>query len=213
MKIGIVDDGQASSQALYEMLRRSIASGSLLRPLYADMQPRAKPGQIVRAASPKIKILQQRGATKILLTIDLEDDSQCPTAFSKAIKDALKAQNMPDVEVVIKKYCFENWLIADLDALESLPGTFRLTDRIKGRIKASGADAERKPLDLLNAVRLGDRRYHKATDGMSIAKNFDALRAATNSRSFRRFLRVLGHPHYATQSREPHQQRGTGRRT
>ena len=47
------------------------------------------------------------------------------------------------------------------------------------------------------------RAYHKRQDAVAIAREIEPLRAAANSRSFRRFLRVTGHPQYEKQSKRP----------
>jgi hypothetical protein len=45
--------------------------------------------------------------------------------------------------------------------------------------------------------------YNKTKDAPGITAKLDPLAMALNSRSFRRLLRCLGHPDYASQSARP----------
>jgi hypothetical protein len=55
---------------------------------------------------------------------------------------------------------------------------------------------------LLKRAAQGDA-YEKVQDAKRILERADVLRLATNSRSFRRFLRVIEHPTYREQSAAP----------
>jgi hypothetical protein len=47
------------------------------------------------------------------------------------------------------------------------------------------------------------RDYDKAEDALRILTDAQPLRMAANSRSFRKFLRSVGHASYRTQSKRP----------
>ena len=61
--------------------------------------------------------------------------------------------------------------------------------------KADSVDA----LALLKQATRGDA-YDKVQDAKRILEEVDVAQLAANSRSFRRFLRVIGHPEYRSQS-------------
>lgn len=78
MKIGIVVDGEAESQALKLLTRRiAIRDAQLLDPRFADMQPKSTTRQIARAALTQILILKKQRATTVVVLIDHEDRADC----------------------------------------------------------------------------------------------------------------------------------------
>lgn len=97
---------------------------------------------------------------------------------------------------------FENWLIADPEAIAQIKN-FKLTSTFRKRVAPDKADHVPNPIDLLNKLELGPKSFHKTVDGTEIAKKLDINTVASNSRSFRRFLRLLSHPDYLTQSKKP----------
>jgi len=58
-------------------------------------------------------------------------------------------------------------------------------------------------LVLLNRASGPQRTFEKRRGALAICTHLDPGRAALNSRSFRRFLRVLGDRRYADQSKQP----------
>ena len=203
MKVGIVVDGQAESQALKLVLPKIKAPGRQLRgPAYADMQPKASPAQIARAAIGKLQILRAQGAEVFVVLIDCEEAARCAPGFADSIKQAFVDLDWPGVEVVVKRLTFENWLIADLDALKKLPARFKLTRRFKAKVSPNKADNVVDAEAELKALCMG-ASYHKRDDPVRIAKHQEPRRIAENSRSFRRFLRVVGCRKYVKQSENP----------
>jgi hypothetical protein len=101
--------------------------------------------------------------------------------------------------VVVKNRCFENWLIADLEALRARsPRKYNFPDGVIDRVRRSGADNV-QATDLLD--RYVDGGYCKRADSAEMCRVVRADRLAANSRSFRKLLRSLGHPAYSLQSR------------
>ena len=203
MKIGIVVDGDAESQALRLLTKRiDIEDVQLLAPAYANMQPKSAPGQIAQSAKSRIDILLARKANKIVVLVDREDRDECPPAFARQIKQAFAQLGYDDITVVVKNRTFENWLIADIDALKELSGLFSVTRSFERTVSPNKADNVGDAEALLKKIAI-KRRFHKRRDASAITAVQEALEMARNSRSFRRFLRVVGHPQYLTQSKKP----------
>ena len=168
----------------------------------APMQPHATPGQIALAAIKKLAALRADGAQTFVVLIDCEDPGRCACEFAKSIQRALATLEWPGVHVVVKTLKFENWLIADVDALKRMPARFRVTRRFENRVSPNKADNVVDAATELGRLCQGDA-YHKRNDPLEIAKHQEPRRIAANSRSFRRFLRVVGCRKYAKQSGSP----------
>ncbi len=166
------------------------------------MQPHAPPGQIALAATKKLATLRADGAQTFVVLIDCEDPGRCPCEFAKSIQQALVSLGWPGVHVVVKTLKFENWLIADVDALKGMRGRFQVTKRFEERVTPDKADNVVDATAELRHLSKGDA-YHKRKDALEIAEHQEPCRVAENSRSFRRFLRVVGCRKYAQQSRSP----------
>jgi hypothetical protein len=203
VKVGIVVDGQAESQALRRLLPKIKAPGrNLAGPAYADIQPKASAAQIARAVLGKLKILQGGGAGAFVVLIDCEDPGRCPGVFAREIEHALAKLKWPGVHVVVKRLKFENWLIADVQALTKMRGRFRVSRAFEKRVSPNKADNVPDATAELGRLCQGTA-YHKRKDPLEIAEHQEPGRIAENSRSFRRFLRVVGCKKYAHQSRNP----------
>lgn len=204
MKIGIVVDGQAEVFAIRELLNQlTIPEVQFLNPVYADMQPKATALQIARSALNKCQIHLARNVGLIVVLIDLEDRGDCPPLFAVNIRAAFVRLGLTSIEVVVKKRQFENWLIADPESLQrKLPARLNVTPAFVNAVSPNKADSIERPQELLNRICIKSE-YHKRQDATNFAKAVEPSRAATNSRSFRRFLRVVGFPGYLTQSRSP----------
>lgn len=203
MKVGIVVDGDAESQALKLLMQRIEIEGvQWLKPAHAKMHPSSPPGRIARTAIKKVDIQRDRGADLIVVLIDREDRDECPPAFARQIKQAFAQLGYDDITVVVKNRTFENWLIADIDALKELSGLFSVTRSFERTVSPNKADNVGDAEALLKKIAV-KRRFHKRHDASAITEKQQALEIARNSRSFRRFLRVVGHPQYLTQSKKP----------
>jgi len=110
-----------------------------------------------------------------------------------------------DLKVVIKDPFFESWLIADISMLESHPKMFKPTKGDINKIAPNKAD-KCGAMSIINKLvkqsgskRLYDKRWH----AVRAFENADPKVIAANSRSFRRFLRLLDCPLYSSQSKQP----------
>jgi hypothetical protein len=203
VNLGVVVDGQAEALAYPYLLRRiQIAGVSFLNPIYADMQPKATPAQIVRAASSKLALAINRGAHRQVLLIDFEDRDGCSCTFAESITASLRKFGFKDAFAVVKNRRFENWLVADVAALKQMPARFELTAGFVNMVVPNRADnvkdAEREIGRICKHV-----AFNKREDPAQILRRASELRLARNSRSFRRFLRLATHPAYAAQSKRP----------
>lgn len=207
MKIGFIVDGEAEYRSLPSLLRQIERESQhvLLNPLLAKIQPLAHVPRIVAAVAPAIKILRGKHAQKIIILIDRENREVCPGAWAEEITHALTAKYGHDRKavfgVVIKDACYENWLVADPSVFTKLPKRFSLSDTAIRKIQPNKADRIDAQKLIKDAAR-GDA-YHKVADARQMMALADILGIAANSRSFRRFLRMLDHPRYKDQSRNP----------
>lgn len=203
MKIGIVVDGREESQALKNLTQRlSRPDRQILSPRYADMQPKASPAQIVRAAIKQVRELINEDVERIFVLMDREDNEKCATEIKDEIERTFEKFDYKQVKVVIKNRKFENWLIADLEALKKMPKRFNLTKSFRTSVEPNKADNVNDAEALLNTIAV-KTNYHKRKDAAAITQHQNELRIALNSRSFRRLLRLLNHPHYSDQSKRP----------
>jgi hypothetical protein len=197
MKIGVLVDGDAEFHGLPHVLPRLGSPHQILKPLRCGMQPMAPPGQIALVASKKFPILLDKGAEFIVILIDKETRLDCTGELVQAVEREARARlrNLSptvDLQVVFKVSMFENWLIADPKAVAGLPGLFEHVERIEKQVSSGRADSV-GALDLLRACSK-QRGYHKVDGAVAICKGLDPARAAGNSRSFRKLLKVLGCP-------------------
>lgn len=203
MKIGIVVDGREESQALKNLTQRiSTPDRQILNPRYADMQPKASPAQIVRAATKQVDELIKEDVERVLVLMDREDNEKCATEIKDELEKTFEEFGYEQVKVVIKNRKFEIWLIADLKALEKMPKRFKLTKNFRNSVEPNKADNVDDAEALLNRIAI-KTNYHKRKDAAAITQHQKELNIGLNSRSFRRFLRLLDHPEYSDQSKRP----------
>ncbi|HYC93384.1 MAG TPA: DUF4276 family protein [Thermoanaerobaculia bacterium] len=202
MRLGFVVDGEAEYRSLPRLFASIGVNNVLLTPLKADIQPLAPIGQIAASVKPAIKILMAKRVDRAIVLLDRETRDECPGGFAASLADTLaRVCPGPSFDVVVKNRQFENWLVADPDALSAQIGRFRLTDGQRRQIVPNKADT----IDALALLKIVVRQhdYEKVKDAVRIMSHATAANMAENSRSFRRFLRVVGHPAYSTQSRRP----------
>lgn len=199
-------DGQAELQSLPQLLVQCESRYELLQKvLYADLQPLAPPGQVASVAMTRVPMFRQMKINLLVVLIDHERQPECAGDRAKALEDALNQRLRASgakfrSKVIMKHRCLENWLVADIDALRCQPRLFRSIDELVAKVepdKADHVDADR----LLRRVLR--RSYSKPAVAVTIMGKANPYRIARHSRSFRRFLRVLGNPRYAKQSKYP----------
>lgn len=204
MKIGLLIDDQGGQKA-FSSIKQALTTppNQMIGVVHVNLHPLARPGKIVQVASKKLNVLRAKGAVRCILALDHEHRPECPAAFSCNLQGLFHNRGHKDVRVVVKNWCLENWLVADIDALEALKGLFdeKRVASIKSAISPDKADNVDALQLLNNAAR--KQPYHKTNDPQRIIRHWDVLRAAKNSRSLRRLLHLAGHQAYFEQSRKP----------
>ena len=205
VKVGIVVDGEAESQALKLLTRRIAIDGvQLLDPRFADMQPKSTAKQIAKSASTQVSILKKQKADVVVVLIDREDRRECCGDWAVELEGAFDSVGFQGVKVVVKNRKLENWLIADVAVFRKLKSRYKVTSSFEKSVKPNRADSVEDAELLLNKVVVSGE-YHKRRDAGQILGLQDCLEVGQHSRSFRRFLRLIKHPVYESQSRKPAQ--------
>lgn len=201
-RVGIIVEGNGEVPAFKCLIPKLQSPFEILtQPVRADMQPKATPTQVAASAKAAMAYFARRNVDLVVVLIDNEDNPSASN-FAAQLRVAFIARYAGvTIEVVVKNSCVENWLIADIDAFKAQPQRFRLTDAIAKQVapdKSDRVDAQ----TLLNKMAI-KFEYDKGADPTKIARHQEPHKVAKNSRSFRRFLRVLNDPVYRDQSRNP----------
>lgn len=202
MTIGVIVDGEAEAVSLSALFEKLATSNHILRPLKATASVNASTSKLVRALQVPCSVLCRRGAEAIVVLLDREKLQECSGSIASAIERAIARETWSSdfswVKVVLKDRMFENWLIADVAALRTLHARFQFSQGILTRIESGLTDS----VPALQALQTAALRhgYAKVADGRKIIGAAEPERMDT-SRSFRKFLRVIGEPRYADQSR------------
>lgn len=205
MNTYILVEGEEEVNAMNEIVKNA---GFKFKVDILKVHPKENPKKIVIYAKKKIEIILQNNFKKIVILLDLED-RECAVEEARKLekafiemsimKEIYKKYNFhpeENLKVVIKVRKFENWLIADSKSLSNLKG-FTITRSFEN--KAKYADNQEDAESLLKSI----GTYRKGKEDLAIAKKADPLKIAQHSRSFRRFLRELGHLSYLNQSKKP----------
>ena len=189
MRIGMIVDGQAEFRSLPKMFSRINTRSTLIRPLYADIQPKARPEKIVRAIWPSVHVLARKQVRHILVLLDHERRSECVPNWRDTLESALSdkcgGMGIENIKVVMKVQMYENWLVSDPTAVRKKMARFSLSEAHVKKVspnKADHADA----IKILKEAAQGSS-YAKIKDAVGIMEKFDPYVGAANSRSFRRF--------------------------
>lgn len=201
MIVGILTDGDGELIVLPAILRKSSSTNVCLRALKTGLQFNTKPDNISTSARKGMLQLRQLGAEAVIVVLDRETSDQCSGALATGIRAQLVAsygQMFRRIDVVLKDRMLENWLIADVAAIEAQPARFDLSTAARNAALRGHADS----LDALGELKRAAIKveYSKTVDAQRIAQKAQPLRIAAGSRSFRRLLRVFGDPAYAGQS-------------
>lgn len=213
MKIGVLVEGDAEFHALPNLWPRLGSPHQILGPLKCGIQPMAPLAQIALVASKKFPILLSKGVDWIVILIDKETRQDCTGELVQAVerqcRERLAALSKTvSLSVVFKVSKFENWTASDPEALRALPGMFENVERIEKQVAPNRADA----VDALGLLKSCARKgYDKVRGGVAICKQLDPVRAAANSRSFRKLLKVLECPGAAPEDRSLGATRRSGR--
>jgi hypothetical protein len=203
MRIGIIVDGESEFRSLKQLIPalNGVTGNTLIGPVLAKIPPLAPLPLIARVCGSRISVLEQRCVERVIVLFDRETRAECPGALATALGNKLSAGQPYEVNVVLKVSMLENWLLSDLGALRQQNRRFRVSSSLRSAVEPDKAD-HCKALDLLKRACIGSA-YDKVMDSQRILQRADVERMSKHSRSFRRFLRVVDHPSYLTQSRLP----------
>jgi hypothetical protein len=202
MRIGLVVDGDSEFAALPNLNGSLVAvtGNTFLNPVKASIQPYAPLPAIAQVCLSGVSQLEKRRVDRVIVLLDREQRAECCPQLAAGLEGLLAKSVAVPTRVVLKNRTFENWVVADVQALVSQPARFDVSNGLKNSVLPNKADNV-NALPLLKAACKGS--YHKIQDSKRTLDKADPLRLAGNSRSFRRFLHLVGHPEYAAQSRLP----------
>jgi hypothetical protein len=203
MRLGFIVDGKTELASFPTLMPKVVApSGhTAVRTLLAPAHAAQPVDSIVKACRNALKALEALDVDQVVVVLDLETDQVCPGSRAEEIRVAVQRTTHLPIKVVLKNRMLENWIVADVEAVRSFSARFTITGAFKTAVspnRADGSDA----IQLLHKA-TNRKAYDKLQDGAKILKVSDPTNIAANSRSFRRLLRVVGHPLYSGQSRRP----------
>lgn len=203
MRIGVVVDGDSEYRSFANVCEkiRPDCGHAFLRPVKATVDPMAPAPAIARMVKDRVLAAEARGASLVVVLLDRETRDECPGELATAIRENIENYATARICVVIKNRKFENWLVADIRSLAAMRARFNITAGRRRLVEGDRADS----IDghgLLRQAAKGDA-YDKVLDSRRILERADPVAIAANSRSFRKFLRCVGHPKYVAQSRLP----------
>ncbi|GBE29790.1 hypothetical protein BMS3Bbin04_00813 [bacterium BMS3Bbin04] len=201
MKIGLLVDGEAEFRALPKLIERIIIPNQVVKTLRADLQPLSPDVRIIKEVEKKIPIFTGKNVDIVIVLLDRENRTESPSKWVEEInKVAVKSRRCSGVQTVfvIKDRTFENWLLSDISTVASIKGRYTVSKALRSKIEPNKADGN-LVIDLMKKAAKKEG-YSKVRDAVFILSKANADKIAANSRSFRRFMRVLGYQPYANQS-------------
>jgi hypothetical protein len=203
VRIGLAVDGQAEVASLPVAKRRleELSGHTLLGPILVPMSGLVPPAAIAAECVSRTGILIAKRIDFFVVLLDRESNQSCCGKIASAIERELARAFDIRSAVVVKDRMFENWLIADLDALAASPGRFQISSALRRRVQPNKADGVVAAREIKAAVVKGS--YDKVADAKRILDRADPLRMAQHSRSFRKLLRTIDVPPYRKQSKNP----------
>jgi Domain of unknown function (DUF4276) len=203
-KIGIVTEGESEVRALPKLYPalQDRTGVQLINPLRAAVDPLAPIAVLTAGLSTSVRLSFARGAHAVIVILDRENAEVTAAVRALELEENLQAKIDENIRVVIKDKCFENWLIASPEAFHAQKARYAHPDRIAAKVLPNRADAVGNACALINSA-ISKGQYDKTNDAPKILSHSKLESLAANSRSFRRFLAVLGDPAYKNGSRTP----------
>lgn len=202
MRIGIIVEGESEYYSL-PLILKSLGGAyehAWLKVVKAVIPPKASYGVMANACKSRLRLLETEGVDRILVLIDREDRDECSGTIASGLAASLIKLTQTEVFVVVKDRTYENWLIADLEAIKNQRKRYSISAAAERSVIPDKADK----VDALRYLKkICSGRYDKVEDSKKIARFATPIRIAANSRSFRRFLRCMGHQRYRRQSATP----------
>ena len=205
MRIAILTEGISEFKSLpllYPQLHAHMpARSKIVKTLKINVQPDAHYAQVIASCRPSLAVARSV-SDKILVLLDREQQQRCPGHLADELERAFNKENGDGtVRVVLKDRTYENWLIADLDALRAHPGRFMVDNSAEKKIMPNKADSLNGLSQIKRMMRNGE--YSKTQDSERICRTADVRNMGQHSRSFRHFLHLLGYEPYRDECRLP----------
>lgn len=204
MRVAVVTEGDSEYKALpnlFDQLKVSIGEIEFIKITKLPIQPDGPPEKIKRECLKLAGLFQAKKVDVVVLLLDREQQPDAAGLVASRIQATVAAAFPVDLHVVLKDRDFENWVIADVDALAEMPGRFEITPGFRRAVSPNKADRVSAIAMLKKASNTGD--YDKIKDADRVLSRAKVERIGANSRSFRHFLHVLGHPSYSEGCKVP----------
>ncbi|WP_436318284.1 DUF4276 family protein [Streptomyces albidoflavus] len=186
---------------LYPQLEKRLRV-QILSPVRAAVDPLAPIPVLARAARTGLQMSFARGADLVVFLIDREASQTLASVRAFEVEGKLRDDIDDRIRVVVKDRSFENWLIASPEGFRAQRARYAHPERVEKMAVPNKADRVDDPCRLINSAMVRGQ-YDKTGDAPKILKAANVDSIAANSRSFRRFLAVLGDPLFASGSRNP----------
>lgn len=210
MRIGFLVDGRSEYEGLPYLLRNCVSPHDLITGVFlAHVHPEGPAPLVANQLMKKVPVLRTRNINRLIVLLDHEANPLCPGERADEIESILNRRitsvGLPfDAKVVMKFRCLENWLLADMETLRAFVNTFEVSNAMANSIAPDKVDNISNPIQLIKQSCRSSRSYDKIFHAKMILSKANPERIAANSRSFRRFLRVIDNPIYSAQSRLPY---------
>ena len=209
MRIGFLVDGQSEYQGLPQLLNNCVSPHDLIKGvLLAHVHPEGPAPTVANQLMKKVPVLRTKNINRLIVLLDHETSQKCPGDRAEEIESNLNRRILSaglgfDAKVVMKFRCLENWLLADVETLKSFGDTFDVSNAPVNLITPNKVDNIPNPIQLIKRCCRSVHSYDKISHSKLILSKANPEKIAENSRSFRRFLHLIDHPLYSTQSRIP----------
>jgi len=204
VNIAIITEGVSEYRSiplLYPQLNRR-SGNRIVATMRVNVSPLAPDKVIAHKCAPLLVAAKAKSAERVVVLLDREQRDECAGDIASSLEFAISARSPgPIICVVLKDRTYENWLLADVDALAAQPGRFRLTQGLVKAVQPDRADSC-TGIQLLGKAAI-KVPYSKVEDSVRICRKMDLGRASQHSRSLRRFLRIIDDAAYLEQSRLP----------
>jgi hypothetical protein len=155
---------------------------------------------MLRKIEPRVRLAFAREANRVVVLLDREKQARPAGCLAEQLEMALQKSISSSIQVVIKDRCFENWLIACPGSYTRQKARFPNHEIVGRSIPDGAADRHDRPSSVINSACGRKSAYDKMVDSTRILRHADVDDIARHSRSFRRFLAVLGDPLYKDSS-------------
>lgn len=194
-RIAIVTEGDSEVASL-PLLREQLehrTHNQIVGHFKVAVPPDAAVAVVGRACAKLIRVAEAKRPDRVVFVLDRETQQECPGGIAASITAEIRRHcAFDDIRVVLKNQVYENWLLADLEALRAQPARFVVSHTLVGAVEPNRADSAQALRLIKSAVVSG--HYDKVADSKRIMSRADVTRALLHSRSFRHFLHALGDP-------------------